>query len=945
MSINQEELKKRISCFLEWFNDCNGSEKSESQEFLIKLFQAFGNSGVREAGAEFEKQIKMDGTTKPCDLVWIPRVLIEMKSRGKDLSKFYDQGFNYWINLVPDRPKYMVLCNFDEFWIYDLNAQIGDPVHKLQTKNLKEDWPALAFLFPSKEEPIFDNHNIKITEEAAKTVGGIYQSLISRSVDEFEAQKFTLQSVVALFSEDVGLIPKSTVYKILRGLLSDSKSSNEDMNLLFKAMSELNKSNKPKQYKDIPYFNGSIFKTTSVNINLKLEEIEILYDASKHDWKKVRPSIFGSVFEGSTNVHIRHAHGMHYTSESDIQKIVGPTITQLFRERIDKANTVKGKKKVLEEIRTFKVLDPACGSGNFLYIAFRELRRLEMEILKDLEEAKKIEQSELKFLVSPKNFYGIDTNRFGLELAKVALSIGRKISADEYNVHDNTLPFDDLENNFFCEDALFAKWPKVDAIIGNPPFLGSKKMKVELPVEYVNKVRTNFPEVPGRADYCVYWFRKAHDNLQKNQRAGLVGTNTIRENYSREGGLDYIVKNKGTITEAVSTQVWSGEASVYVSIVNWMKGDFLGKKKLSNQLGNRIDSPWNVEYTERINSSLTSNISVKGVHVLQANNKPKRTFQGQNTSCTDGFLISNELAKDFCENSPINCDVVFSCLQGEDLLTLKGKNRKPTEYMIDFGGMGNLDARRYKEPFKHIENIVLPQVKFKAEKNSSQKKERERHLNIWWQHWRHRAKLKRAVRRTKKFIAISRVAKEPAIFDFVSSSVRITDALQAFVFEDNYSFGILQSKVHTLWFRHRCSTLGSSGLRYTGDTVFSTFPWPQNPSSKQVKKVSETVSILIKSRQEIMEKNKWGLRDLYDTLNEVGKNPLRDIHTELDKSVMQAYGMENMQGDENYILQFLLDLNHDLYKKEQEGKGITAPGLPPSVKNAKEFIIYDCIKP
>ena len=137
----------------------------------------------------------------------------------------------------------------------------------------------------------------------------------------------------------------------------------------------------------------------------------------------------------------------------------------------------------------------------------------------------------------------------------MALSIGRKMSADECNVYDPSLPFDDLEDNFSSEDALFAKWPKVSAIIGNPPFLSSKKMKVEMPVEYVDKVRKHFSAVPGRADYCVYWFRKTHDQLEKGQRAGLVGTNTIRENYSREGGLDYIVQNKGTISSAVSTQV------------------------------------------------------------------------------------------------------------------------------------------------------------------------------------------------------------------------------------------------------------------------------------------------------------------------------------------------------------------------------------------------------
>ena len=183
-------------------------------------------------------------------------------------------------------------------------------------------------------------------------------------------------------------------------------------------------------------------------------------------------------------------------------------------------------------------------------------------------------------LISPKNFYGIDTNKFGLELAKVALSIGRKLSADEFGLGDEVLPFDNLDENFFSSDALFTEWPKTDVIIGNPPFLDARKLTLEFGSPYISKLRETFPDVPGRADYCVYWFKKTHDVLGPNNRAGLVGTNSIRQNYSREGGLDYIVANEGTITDAISTQVWSGDAAVHVSIVNWVKGKALRGKAL-----------------------------------------------------------------------------------------------------------------------------------------------------------------------------------------------------------------------------------------------------------------------------------------------------------------------------------------------------------------------------
>lgn len=245
------------------------------------------------------------------------------------------------------------------------------------------------------------------------------------------------------------------------------------------------------------------------------------------------------------------------------------------------------------ELMNFKVLDPACGSGNFLYLSYRELVRVEIALMAKLKQtvsAKNFqEQAKAVSLISPRNFYGIDRDSFGVELAKVTLMLAKKLAIDEaievlerdqieLPLHgDEALPLDNLDANIVCGDALFADWPEVDAIVGNPPYQSKNKIQQELGRAYVNEVREHFPDVDGRADYCVYWFRKAHDHLKKGQRAGLVGTNTTRQNYSRTGGLDYIVNSDGTITEAVSTMKWSGDAVVFVSIVNWIKGAPPGK--------------------------------------------------------------------------------------------------------------------------------------------------------------------------------------------------------------------------------------------------------------------------------------------------------------------------------------------------------------------------------
>jgi len=932
--MKQDNRKYEFEKFLNYFNKyIQGNEKGEGQIFFEHLLQAFGNPGIKEVGATCEEFIKKrKGKRGFADFIWEPRVIIELKKRGESLHKYYDQAFSYWVHRVP-RLKYTVLCNFDEFWIYDLNRQIDDPVHKLSIKDLPKNWGPLAFLFPKEEEPVFDNYNIEVTEKVASKIGNIYYSLVKRNIDKEKSQRFVLQTVVALFAEDVNLIPKYTVHNILSESVKKTGSQKE-LKQLFLSMSSGTAKDKTKKYKSIPFFNGGLFQKVEA-VELTHEEIHFLYKASSEDWGKVRPSVFGSIFEASMGKDLRHGHGIHYTSELDIRKIVFPTIIEPFKEKIQKAKTKRDLKKILSEIREFKVLDPACGSGNFLYIAFRSIKRLEIEVLEKLGENLMQIRS---FSVSPKNFYGIDTNKFGLELAKVALSIGRKLSADEFNLHDPSLPFDDLDDNFSSEDALFTEWPKVDVIIGNPPFLSSKKMKVELPVNYVDKVRKQFSDVPGRADYCVYWFRKTHDHLEKGQRAGLVGTNSIRENYSRQGGLDYIVKTGGTITEAVSTQVWSGEAHVHVSIVNWVKGDFQGTKKLSTQLGNKVDRPWKVETPKRITSSLSSKTSVKTAHTLETNKKPKRCFVGQAPQ-SKGFRLSKKDYQHFIKKNKRNSEIIFPFFVGRELLN---KKRIPSRFLIDFGQMSILEAKKYKEPFQHIKNIVLPDVKNKAEnelKKYGQLKDWNTHLNHWWWHWRSRPDLIKAISEINKYIVISRTIKKPLIFEFISNNIRIADAVIAFDFEDNYSFGILQSSIHFEWVVSCGGTL-KGDIRYTGDTIFSTFPWPQDPTKEQIKNISLAVNELMQLREEIMLKNNWGLRELYNTLEDTGTNPLRDAHKKLDKSVKQAYGMRK---DED-TLTFLLNLNYELYKKEQKGLRINGPGLPQSIKNPKEFISKKCIK-
>ncbi|RUL89461.1 class I SAM-dependent DNA methyltransferase [Tautonia sociabilis] len=946
--------------FIEYARTLKGDEKGEAQVFCDRLFQAFGHGGYKEAGATLEFRVKGAKSTKFADLLWRPRLLMEMKKRGEKLQKHYTQAFEYWLQLVPQRPKYVVLCNFDEFWIYDFDSQLNDPVDVVALDELPQRYTAFNFLFPVEKKPQFGNNRVDVTRAAAANVAGVFNALVARGEDREQAQRFALQCVVAMFSEDAELLPRG----LFSELLDECKRGESTYDLVGGLFRQMNSQSPAKggRFKGVRYFNGGIFQTVNP-LELVPEEVDLLLKAAEENWSKVQPPIFGTLFQSSMGKERRHAFGAHFTSEADIQKVVLPTIVRPWRERIEAAKTLKELRALLEELRSFRVLDPACGSGNFLYVAFRELKRLELSLMAKIhaEFGRKAQQSVgTRSLVSIKQFFGIDKEEFAVELAKVTLMIAKELAIDESQAwidseqldlpieFDAALPLDNLDDNIKANDALFCEWPEADAIVGNPPFQSKNKMQGEYGPAYLNRLRDAYPCVPGRADYCVYWFRRAHDELPAGGHAGLVGTNTIRQNYSREGGLDYIVGNGGTITEAVSTQVWSGDAVVHVSIANWVKGDAPGKKKLFTQLGDLRESPWEVVELDEISPALSASFDVTQAQRLRANIDSGACYQGQ-THGHEGFLLSPAEAAGLLQASAENAEVLLPYLTGDDLLSHQPP--APQRYVIDLQPRDILTAGQYPKLIERLKATVLPAREAAAEEEAKRNKRaldanpkakvNQHHrnfLNKWWLLSYPRPELISKIAAMPRYIACARVTKRP-IFEFVDKGIRPSDALQLFPLPDDYSFGILQSGIHWSWFIARCSTL-KGDFRYTSDTVFDTFPWPQEPTIPQVKKVAEAAVALRQLRRNVMAENQWSLRQLYRTLDTPGQNPLRAAQQALDAAVRSAYGMK-AKGDP---LAFLLALNGELADKEVSMKPVAGPGLPTSVKDVAPFITADCIK-
>ncbi|MDA1052601.1 MAG: hypothetical protein O3C40_19265 [Planctomycetota bacterium] len=446
--------KKRLETFVEWTTKrITGDEKGESQLFLDHLFRGFGHKGLKEAGATLKMRIKKEDAkgTAFADLVWKPYVLVEMKKRGEDLSKHYRQACDYWTRLVPGRPQYVVLCNFDEFWVYDFNTQMDFPVDRVRIEDLPTRYGPLGFLFPTPLRPVFGDDHEEVTRAAADNLAKCFNNLAKR-VDRPLAQRFILQMLVALFAEDIGLLDQYFVTQ----LLDECKSPADSYDLLGGLFEAMNTPGKAPggRFKGVDYFNGGLFSEPA-RIELVGDELNQLKQATKFDWSKVRPEIFGTIFEHSVDQKERRAYGQHFTSHVDIMKIVGPTIVRPWRELIDDAKSIKRLLELRQRLTHLTVLDPACGSGNFLYIAYREMKRLEKSIFERISEiSTKEETQQLIGFVTANQFYGIDINPLGIELAKVTMMIARKLAIDELKMPERPLPLDNLDSNFLAGDAL-----------------------------------------------------------------------------------------------------------------------------------------------------------------------------------------------------------------------------------------------------------------------------------------------------------------------------------------------------------------------------------------------------------------------------------------------------------------------------------------------------------
>ncbi len=890
-----EEIQADLRKFVKRWRDYSGSERSEAQTFLNALIACYG-ADRRDVGARFEDAHTATGIM---DMYWPSVCIVEMKapSRADKLPEHRQQALDYWHSSddpVQGRaaPPYVVLCAFRRFEVWEPGRFPSAPRADFTLDDLPENYEKLLFLTGTDQEPLFGASFKELTTEAAEVVADLYHALLERKAAAPETlRSFVLQIVWCLFAEDLGMLEGHPVQRIVEDLVHHpGRSSYTELGTLFDVLNDPDDYGRYGVLRGTRYVNGSLFAKPA-KVHLEQDELAKLVRAAEFDWRKVDPTIFGSLMEDILGHERRWELGAHYTHEADIMKIVRPTIVEPWRQRIDATATLAEIHHVLEELCAFRVLDPACGCGNFLYVAYRELRSLEHELKERLvhvaqQTGMRPPDSDGLPYYPLSNLRGIDIEPTAVMIARVTLWMGQRQMIDRFGAAEPALPLVDL-SGIQAGDALAMPWPGTDCIIGNPPFLGASHVRAARGAAYVKWLQTTFKV--GVKDYCVYWFRKAHDHLMADQRAGLVGTNSISQNLGRSASLDYIVSNGGVITDAVSTQKWPGDAKVHVSLVNWIKKP--SKSPAPLVLDGQVVSGITTELR-------TPERSTGLAHRLTANSG--KAFEGPSPKA-HGFVIEAEEAERLLAlRGATYADVVRPYLGSADIA--RDVRQAPSRWAIDFGLMPLESAMKYPAAL----DIVRERAKPEREANN-----REAYRRNWWQFAEPRRGLRRAVADLERYIVMGRHGKR-LLFVWAEPWTLASDATKVFAFDDDYAMGVLSSHTHDAWAKARSSTI-KGDPRYTNTSVFETFPWPFPVTDYQQERVAEASRTLIARRQEICSENSFGLTALYNLVDEGAYADLKALHKELDEAVAVAYGWPKaVAHDSDEIVRRLLALNREI---------------------------------
>lgn len=920
--LTQREQRKRAKEFAKKWEG-KGYEKGETQKFWLSLLgEVYGVECPSEV-IDFENQVKLKHTSFIDGYIPSTHVLIEQKSIDKDLRQGivqsdgsvlspFEQAKRYSNNLsYDDRPRWIVLSNFKEFHIYDMNRPQGE-AEIVYLKDLEEDYYRLNFLIDQEDQNI--KKSLEVSIKAGELVGKLYDALLKQYKDPNDEQTLKdlnvlcVRIVFCLYAEDAGLFGKHNMFHdYLAKQREDPSSFRDALIKLFKTLDQKEEDRDPYASEELlafPYVNGGLFADENVVIPRLDDEIirVILEDASEgFDWSKISPTIFGGVFESTLNPETRRSGGMHYTSIENIHKVIDPLFFNDLKEEfaeIMNIKTINQRQKQLNDLQdklaSLKFLDPACGSGNFLTETYLSLRRLENKIIQSLSigqvEGQIAFEAKSPIKVSIKQFYGIEINDFAVSVAKAALWIAESQMLKETEDLINTnLDFFPLKSypNIVEGNALRLDWESVvkkdelDYIMGNPPFVGTKYQNETQKEELLNIS----PELK-KLDYVTAWYYIADKFMEgTNIVAAFVSTNSIVQG-EQVAPMSKLMNFE--IIFAYRTFKWDSEASdkakVHCVIIGFTRKSFLKDKYIYEASGS-------LKKVNNINFYLIDGPNI----AIEKRSRPLCNVAKLNKGSqpTDGgyLILNDEEVKSLVKKYPNTNKFIKQYMGADDFLNNKKryclwlKNINPSEY------------RNIPEIRERLQGVR--ESRLASKKLSTQK-------------WADRPYLFTEDRQCDDdYIIIPVVSSENRKYvpmGYVTKDVIANTNAQMIPNADLFTFGVISSNVHNGWMRAICGRM-KSDYAYSASIVYNNFPWPE-VDEKQKARIEKTAQAILDARALYPDAS---LADLYDELTMPPE--LRKAHQENDKAVMEAYGFNWRAMSESECVAELMKLYKNMIEK------------------------------
>lgn len=892
MALSWNEIKNRaINFSKEWEKEQR--EHAESQSFWNDFFNIFGIS--RKRVASFEEPVKKLGEQRGrIDLFWKGTLLVEHKSRGKDLAKAYTQAMDYFPGLKEaELPKYILISDFETFKLYDLEE---DKNYEFTLNELYKNVHLFGFIAGYTKHKVVAEDPINI--QAAQMMGKLHDKLKDVGYDGHPLELFLVRLLFLGFAEDTSIFEKRAFLEFLENKTSEDGSDlGSKLTELFQVLNtpfEKRLKNLDESLATFPYVNGKLFEEFLPIPSFDSKMREILLECCYLDWSKISPAIFGSLFQSIMDKEHRRNLGAHYTSEANILKLIRPLFLDELYEKFEKVK--KNKKQLAEfhkELSTLHFLDPACGSGNFLIIAYRELRILELEILKIFYSENVLDISSIVWC-DVDQFHGIEVEEFPAQIAQVAMWLidhqMNMMISEHFGQYFVRLPLK-KSANIVHANSLQISWEdviskeKLTYILGNPPFIGkqlqNKEQKDDM-ARIFNKVQG-----AGVLDYVTAWYLKASKYIQNRKiKVAFVSTNSIVQ--GEQVGILWkeLFSNYGIkIHFAHQTFNWSNEAksnaAVHVVIVGFASFDTTNKKIFEYE---NIKA----EAHEKIVKNITPYLVEGDDIVIEKRRKPicdvPNISFGSMPNDGGNFLLTDEEKEELIKQEPLSEKYIKPLLSASEFLN--GKNR----WCLWLEDLNPNDLKSMSLVKQRVENVK----KLREESSREATKKLAEYPTLFGE-----------IRQPKTdFILIPRHFSENrqyVVTGYFTNNFIASDSCLAIDKASIFYFGIITSIMHMSWVKYICGRI-KSDYRYSNELVYNNYPFPKDVNEKQKLAVEEKAQNVLNIRSQFSD---CSLADLYDPLS-MPPN-LKKAHQELDKAVDNCYGSKLFKNDKERI-EFLFGL-------------------------------------